>query len=186
MVKPLFVHIPKNGGTSIRQALYDQWSIYNDGLTNFVNGHWTQYQLESRARHAQYDYDYLFCVIREPLRRAKSVISHIKTKFIQQYGNHPYSKSSDDELVEQLFGYSEYRQKNNFDFHYLLLHQKSYIGNKNMIIYNMNNLKQLENDLKITIPHVNQTMSSNVNLSTSSIRTIENYFDVDFTLWESL
>ena len=55
-----------------------------------------------------------------------------------------------------------------------------------MIIYNMNNLKQLENDLKITIPHVNQTMSSDVKLSTSSIRTIENYFDVDFTLWESL
>ena len=50
----------------------------------------------------------------------------------------------------------------------------------------MNNLKQLEDDLKIQIPHVNQTQTSDIKLTTSDIRTIENYFDVDFQLWESL
>tara|TARA_R110000787_G_C13394260_1_gene442891 strand:+ start:923 stop:1486 length:564 start_codon:yes stop_codon:yes gene_type:complete len=73
-MKPLFIHIPKTAGISIKRYLFE---TYN---TPIFEGHFTCQQMKAKASFIAYEYDHIFTLVRNPYARLVSTYLFLKEK----------------------------------------------------------------------------------------------------------
>jgi len=189
-MKPLFVHIPKNAGTSIRTALRNQYTIpFN------LFAHVTHSQMHARASYIGYDYDYTFTVVRHPIDRLYSVYNHAqKTVFekIHNYSDLEYHFITKTQLlefhknfasinlfVEHFFGMVN-TSKHIWSYHYFLPQSTWMDSTEPCEVFQFENLQPLEEKLQISLPRENVSNASRPPLSRRSVDLLYNYYEQDF------
>ena len=78
---PLYVHIPKNAGISIKTVLIEKYNY-----PFIFQGHLTCQQLKARANLNNYKYDFIFTSVRNPYTRMLSIYFFLKEKNSKSYG----------------------------------------------------------------------------------------------------
>ena len=159
----LFLHIPKNAGTSIRNCLSSE-SKFNYPF--WMKNHLYLNILEKRCEYYNFIPDYKFCVVRNPYTRILSIYNHIisnQSIYIQKMSNkwgihHTHKKDYDnniklkfDEWLSYFFYESKVTSKSD-----MLPQQSIFInGTKDIEIFKFEDLSKLENKLKIKLPNKN-------------------------------
>ena len=75
-MKYIYIHIPKNSGTSIRNILVNHY----DYPEYMFSGHFTVQQSIARAKLNNYKYDKIFTVVRNPYSRLASIYFFLQRK----------------------------------------------------------------------------------------------------------
>ena len=75
----IYIHIPKNSGTSIRSVLVK----YHNYPEQIFSGHFTVQQSIARANLNNYKYDEIFTVVRNPFERLVSIFFFLKRKMAE-------------------------------------------------------------------------------------------------------
>ena len=184
----LFLHIPKNAGTSIRTCLV------NNNRFNYpfwMHNHLYLSQLEKRCEYYNFIPDYKFCVVRNPYTRILSIYNHVVSKpTIQVYKNH-------DKWVTNKTRKTDYEKISKFNFdewlNYFLFESKGlrwsvtteqsvFInGTKDIEIFKFEDLKKLQKKLKIYLLNHNAgNYNKSIKISQESKKLIELYYKEDF------
>jgi len=182
MSKYLFVHIPKTGGTSVRETLFtiekDNWKrtfslLYHDPISllrenNFID-----------------DDCFVFTVVRNPFTRAFSLYQYHKIIVM----NFSVDKSAVDSWTFEYFLECIKTNKNIF-FTPTLKSTQSYFvrDNNNNIdvnkVYKLENLQELSNDLNVPILKLNKgnyTQSDYINAyNDKTISLVQEIYAEDF------
>lgn len=151
-MKPLFIHIPKCAGVSVKKYLLD-----NENIPLF-EGHYTCSQMKAKATFINYSYDYIFTIVRNPYSRLVSIYSFLQTKskdYIHLYGK------TDLNTVFKNFTFKEFvnffLKDNCHNYHYMntymFLPQTTWLDTEDDVkIYKFENL----NELNYSLPHHNK------------------------------
>jgi len=171
----MFIHIPKNAGTSICEAL------------DLVDpGHYTYSQLEKMGLLE--NKTLIYCVVREPLSRIVSTYNYIKM-MQENVGYNPLSWVTKYETLNDfvLSGLNEDNASNN----YFLCKQSKYLPNKydpRLEILNLDSIKtdikRLEGllDAEIDLPISRKSVKYDTYLSKKAIKKIKKLYQDDFAL----
>tara|TARA_R100000900_G_scaffold105540_1_gene81887 strand:- start:990 stop:1583 length:594 start_codon:yes stop_codon:yes gene_type:complete len=189
--KLIFIHIPKCGGTSVENALFRPHEKTSDALFT-LKGHpdhdkyetgGLQHLSASKVREVVggkiYDEFYKFAVVRHPVKRLISQFN-----YTYQF---PYFVDMLN-LKFKNFTFREYLDaiRNKYHVHWRPQHEFIYDGNRLLVdkIYKMEDLKPLENDLDITLPHHNKSTKHITSISERDESIIKNIFEKDYELLE--
>lgn len=170
--KTIFVHIPKNAGTSIEKYLgmghikqlyahkavkntsisYDKTQFNSSELFNIENicpQHLSARSIQKIIEPVIFDSFYKFAVIGNPYNRMISEYYYVQSNEHARYK--PYQNLSFDKFLDKAFATSEEEQLTIFDGH--LLSQASFIfSNEGSIlvdqVFTMENIPELETKLK--------------------------------------
>lgn len=156
-MKKLFIHIPKNAGTSVLRTLKDIETTHHEP--------WWRFNIK--------DY-YSFAIVRNPWDRVVSTYEYcIMDESTHHYMNSPYGRYNKDYhlLKRKTFKQCLKHVEWNFVRYIGWQPQHFFICDKNNIkvnkIYRFENLSELEKDFNIKLPHLN--MSKHINY--------KNYYD---------
>jgi hypothetical protein len=154
---PLYIHIPKNAGISIKTIL-----IENYNYPSMFNGHLTCQQLKARANLSNYKYDLLFTSIRNPYTRMLSIYFFLKQKMKNYTHYHfendltiPFKTYSFKHFVNYFLLYND----NNFHYMntYMFLPQKTWLDtNDNVEIFKIEEIVKLEKILNNKLQFINK------------------------------
>jgi|TARA_R110002153_G_scaffold26947_2_gene83803 hypothetical protein len=195
-IKPLFVHIPKNAGTSIRKGLSVKFGKQFEHEENtFHSGHFNADIMAKRARLAGYEYDCMFAVIRHPIERFASSFAWMQYRLRLRIANKKetlnkqtkkFIESNVDDFIEFYFTRANSTWMASSYWHFLP--QSDYINNKDCHVFTMDKLKVIENMLQIQIPHINKgldTIDKKVyDMSSNSLHILQTYYERDLELWK--
>jgi len=142
-MKPLFIHIPKTAGISIKRYLLSTYNI------PIFEGHFTCQQMKAKADFISYKYDYIFAVVRNPYIRLVSTYLFLKQKmkeYTHTYGNldltSPFKGTSFKEFVHFFI------KQDNLNFQYMntymFLPQSTWLDTRDDIkVYKMEEIDKL-------------------------------------------
>lgn len=190
-IKALFIHIPKNAGTSVSGVLYGMEMGHRPAVL---------YQATNAKRFNELP---SFAIIRNPYDRFCSIFNHNKCqrykRKIDLYEESLYSRFSGPGEFARAMGDDD-RLKNNFMSHILARPQAEWIKIENKIavnyLFTYENLHSLQNFLddlagseSLQLPHTNASgrkQSWQSELDERAKNTIYNLYKEDFELWERL
>lgn len=191
IMKPLFIHIPKNAGTSIAIALTEKNMFHQ-----WMSGHYTQSQLESRANLCGYNYNYSFCVVRNPYQKMISAFFHVKRRLLQgiKQFDHDYRdiclhvlSLNFDEFIKYFL--LEVDTNDMLINYHHFLPQSTFLDSSNPIeCFKIEDFSLLEKKLNITIPRLNlgnhgvTDYKSYYNADTKKL--VKTYYKIDFDRFE--
>jgi hypothetical protein len=192
-MKPLFIHIPKNAGSSIAVALTEKNMFYK-----WMSGHHTQSQLESRASLHGYNYDYEFCVVRNPYEKMISAFFHIKRRMLKELKH--FDQDYHDICLHVLgLNFNEFVEyfllevdTNDMliNYHHFLPQVTFLDSPKPIECFKMEDLNLIEKKLNITIPRLNLGNHGVTDYKsyydTNTKNLVKTYYKMDFDRFEFL
>lgn len=146
-MKPLFIHIPKCAGISVKEFLNKSYQV------PIIDGHYTCSQMKAKAKFINYEYDHIFTVVRNPYSKLVSTYLFLQQKSKEYI--HMYRKT-DLNAVFKHFTFSQFvnffLKENCLNYHYMntymFLPQKTWLDTKDEIkIFNFEALNELGFDL---------------------------------------
>jgi hypothetical protein len=156
-MKPLYIHIPKNAGISIKNSLIDSCNY-----PKIFEGHLTCQQLKARASLFDYKYDNIFTTVRNPFTRMVSIFLFLKLKS-ERYSH--YFFKTDLTLPFKIYSFKHFINyflyDNSENFHYMntymFLPQKTWLDtNDNVNIFKFENINKIEKFLNLKLKHFNK------------------------------
>lgn len=194
MLKPLYVHIPKNAGTAIGLALEKNYS-QTESLREF---HGNVDQTIARAKELKHNWNTLFTTVRNPFDRFVSIYNHIRYTRAYVASNifDSIKKWNFENFIKKFFEYYEeekiYESKNPrirtrwYDIpHWFFIPQSYFIENYDVKVFKYENLSEVCNFLKIDkLVKANvrkENEKSFVKFNDYLIEKILHHYDVDFT-----
>jgi hypothetical protein len=154
---PLYVHIPKNAGISIKSIL-----IENYNYPSMFQGHLTYQQLKARANLNNYKYDFIFTSVRNPYTRMLSIYFFLKEK-MKNYTH--YYLNNDLTLPFKVYSFKHFvnyfllNDKTNFNYMntYMFLPQKTWLDtNDDVKIFKVEEISKLEKLLNSKLQFFNK------------------------------
>ena len=149
-MKPLFIHIPKCAGISVKRYLLENESV------PLIEGHYTCSQIKAKAKFINYNYDSIFTVVRNPYSKLVSTylfLQHKAKDYIHLYGKNKKTNLNDVFTTFTFENFVKFFLKNDcHNYHYMntymFLPQKTWLDTDDKIkIFKFENLKELNFDL---------------------------------------
>lgn len=173
MIRTLFVHIPKNAGTSIYNCLKDS---DKHNIPKWSRGaHLPHSYLLSRAKLYEFKPEIQFCVVRNPYDRFISIYHHVQKRMLRfckklkrRMLKYPHeierlvssfpsvnflATASFDDFVRKTL--CEFDTKEIVHNYHHFMSQSSYIDRADIEIFRFEDLTLLEKRLSIKIPYLN-------------------------------
>lgn len=188
-MKPLFIHIPKNAGTSVRTILSEHYYY-----PEWIKSHHTQLQLEARCQIHGYQPDFTFCIVRNPYDRLVSIFHYLKKRC-----THQSSKLNPSHVAYKNFLEFNFKQFVKFyltesSTTYFLINshhflpQTSFLDSPNSIeVFKFEDLTKLENVLNYRLPHINHLGPNESGFidymllyNDETLRIVNEYYKLDF------
>jgi hypothetical protein len=151
----LFIHIPKNGGISIKNVLQEKYSY------PFV-GHFTCQQMKAKSILNNFIYKEIFSTCRNPFSRMVSIYFYLKQK-MKSYSHYYYNLDLTIPFKSYSFSHfiDFFLKQDNFNFHYMntymLLPQHTWLDTSdNIKIFKMEEMEEIEKYLNVKIPYHNK------------------------------
>jgi hypothetical protein len=157
----LFIHIPKNGGISIKSVLQEKYSYS-------FEGHYTCQQMKAKSILNNFTYKEIFSTCRNPFSRMVSIYFFLqhKMKLYSHYFNNfdlttPFKDYSFRHFIEFFL------KQNNSNFHYMntymFLPQHTWLDTSDSVkIFKIEEIDKIEKYLKVKIPHHNKQIYENL------------------------
>jgi hypothetical protein len=187
---PLYIRIPKTASKSIYKSLIEKYNY-----PKWATHHCLQTQLEEKCKYYNYNYDYVFTVVRNPYIRMISAYTFHKyfyKKKIKQY-NIPNIKFFENEYRYANIDFKDYikfylyeaTDLNFLDFYSHFLPQKTYI-NTDIEIFKFEQINKVEDKLSIKLSHFHNSNITNYidYYDTTTINLVYNYYKEDFQRFE--
>lgn len=191
IVKPIkknkiFIHIPKNAGTSVKTILEEK---YNYPIHIF-GGHFTVQQSIARAKLYKYKYEDIFTVVRNPYTRLVSTYFFLQKKMAEHIHilrnedlTLPFKILNFDQFVR--FFLLEANMKFLWMNYYMFFPQNSWIDKfkDKVIVFKQEEIGKIEKYLGQTLPHKNV---NDVKINYSSLyndelkKVVYSFFEEDF------
>lgn len=189
-MKPLFIHIPKNAGTSVNISLDEKGLFYP-----WMEGHFTHSQMQARCRIHNYNPDFTFCIVRNPYKRFISIfhytISRLKKRkkiFNTEHVHYKSFVNMDFNSFVRYYLASQPTYKMLINYYHFLPQATFLDTNSNITAYKFENLQKLENDLNIELPYVNiGDYDTDLNLYYKNKKTksiVEEFYRADFEMFD--
>jgi hypothetical protein len=168
---PLYIHIPKNAGISIKSVLIKEYN-YSKKLL----GHLTCQQLKARANLDNYKYNFIFTSVRNPYTRMLSIYFFLKEK-MKNYTH--YNLKMDLTIPFKVYSFKHFvnhfllNDEKNFHYMntYMFLPQKTWLDtNDNVEIFKIEEIVKLEKILNNKLQFFNKL---------DYIRDLKHYYDQD-------
>ena len=181
----IFIHIPKNSGTSVRTILHENYNY-----PNIFEGHFTVQQSVARARLNKYKYKDIFTVVRNPYSRLVSIYFFLKKKMSEHVHilrnedlTLPFKILTFNQFVK--FFLLEVDMRFLWMNYYMFFPQNSWIDKfKNkVIVFKQEEKEKIEKYLKYKLPHENV---NTIKLKYSSLyndelkKIVYTFFEEDF------
>jgi hypothetical protein len=182
--KAIFFHIPKTGGNSIFESLFEkeQWGHRDVTYYRFVFG------------KKKFDSYFKFCFVRNPYDRLYSAYCFLKKGGMnendQKFNSSYLSKYSsfEDFIVnglhkEEIINWVHFKPQSSF-----ILDKKgklvvNFVGKLENIKPDFNRLKSILNKENATLTHLNKSKKESVELSKSCKKIIKTVYQKDFELF---
>ena len=154
---PLYVHIPKNAGISIKTVLIEKYNY-----PFIFQGHLTCQQLKARANLNNYKYDFIFTSVRNPYTRMLSIYFFLKEKmknYTHYYLNNDLTMPFKVYSFKHFVNYFLLNDKTNFHYMntYMFLPQKTWLDtNDDIEIFKMEEIVKLEKILNNKLQFFNK------------------------------
>ena len=185
----IFIHIPKCGGTSVENALFkphektaetlftlEGHPLHNKYETGGLQ-HLSAPKVKELVGNDIYDNFFKFAVVRHPVKR-----------LISQY-NYTYQFPYFVDMLNlqfKNFTFREYLEaiKNKYHVHWRPQHEFIYDNDRFLVdkIYKLENIKDLEIDLDIKLPHHNKSTKAITSITERDESIIKNIFEKDYEL----
>ena len=162
-----FFHIPKTAGTSISNAIKENFEyefIWKNYKTNYPIG--AQHLGYDLYKHYVHIDDINFAVVRNPVDRISSLYNNFITKDTTRY-------SSFTEWFSVIMN----------RYPHILESQKNIISDGNIKLFDYNNLHRLETFIGVQLPKLN-VLAKISSLTNNEIAFIKNYYKEDYQLME--
>ena len=184
----LFIHIPKNGGISIKTVLQEKYFYPFDG-------HYTCQQMKAKSILNNFTYEEIFSTCRNPFSRMVSVY------FLLQRKMKLYSHYFDNLDLTIPFKYYSFRhfvefflKQNNLNFHYMntymFLPQHTWLDTSdNVKIFKIEEINKIEKYLNCKMPHHNKHLYEKpwMNLyDEESKKIVYTHYEKDFETFKYL
>tara|TARA_R100001086_G_scaffold249286_2_gene188574 strand:- start:385 stop:942 length:558 start_codon:yes stop_codon:yes gene_type:complete len=146
-MKPLFIHIPKCAGISVKRYLLDSKNI------PLIEGHYTCSQMKAKAQFINYKYDHIFTIVRNPYSKLVSTylfLQHKSKEYIHLYGKTDLNTVFKNFTFDQFVKFFLKNDCHNYHYMntYMFLPQKTWLDTDDDVkIYNFENLNELNFDL---------------------------------------
>jgi len=182
--KTIFFHIPKTGGNSIYESLFDkqQWGHRDVSYYKFVFG---------RKKFNEY---FKFCFVRNPFDRLYSAYCFLKNggmNEIDQHFNSEYLSvyTSFEDFINNGLNKKEIISWTHFKPQYSFVTNKKrklvvdFVGKLENIENDFNYLKNKLNKKNASLNHLNKSKKNTIKLSESSKKIIKTIYKDDFILF---
>jgi hypothetical protein len=182
--KAIFFHIPKTGGNSIYESLFEkqEWGHRDVFYYKFIFG---------KKKFENY---FKFCFVRNPINRLYSAYSFLKNGGINKQDekfnqDHLSSFSSFEDFVKNGLHKKEIINWVHFQPQYLFVTDKKskvvvdFVGKLENIETDFITLKKLLNKKKATLSHLNKGKREKIKISDSSLQVIKKIYKRDFELF---
>jgi hypothetical protein len=184
----LFIHIPKNGGISIKTVLQEKYSYPFDG-------HYTCQQMKAKSILNNFTYEEIFSTCRNPFSRMVSVYFSLQRK-MKLYSH--YFDNLDLTIPFKYYSFSHFVEfflkQNNLNFHYMntymFLPQHTWLDTSdNVKIFKIEEISKIEKYLNCKMPHHNKHLYKKpwVNLyDEESQKIVYTHYEKDFETFKYL
>jgi hypothetical protein len=185
---PLYVHIPKNAGISIKTTLTENYNY-----PSIFNGHLTCQQLKTKANLSNYKYDLLFTSIRNPYTRMLSIYFFLKEK-MKKYTH--YYLGNDLTIPFKAYSFKHFVNyfllNNEVNFHYMntymFLPQKTWLDTNDYVeVFKIEEISKLEKILNKKLKFFNK-LDYNKDLKYYYDKDTQNIiyrnFEIDFDIFK--
>jgi len=152
----LFIHIPKNGGISIKAILEEKYSYP-------FNGHFTCQQMKAKAILNNFIYKEIFSTCRNPFSRMVSVYFFLQQKM--KFYSHCFNNNLDLTIPFKNYSFRHFIEfflkQDNCNFRYMntymFLPQCTWLDTSdNVTIFKIEEIEEIEKYLNVKMPHYNK------------------------------